>query len=357
MNPETKAASNQRAETIARDNNFNTLRLLAAMAVLVSHTIPMTLGDNQHEILYRLSGGQTSGGGVAVDVFFAISGYLVTGSRLRASGTAAFAAARALRILPGLAVVIAVLTLLLGPSVTALPAADYFSSGQTWRYVWRNLLIRDECCLPGVFPDNPLAGKMNYSLWTLQYEVECYGIVLCLGCLGCLRERWIAIAYALSLAASARWAGGAFGPFLAVFMGGAAMRVWNIRLSGRLAALCAVLWAVGLFVPGYRLFAATFGVYAVLFLALSPAVRRPSLTGRWDLSYGVYIWAYPIQQCVRMGMGPTFPWYWNACVSLPIALGFAALSWHFVEAPCLRFRSRPATHARPAPAGLMPPLA
>ena len=323
-----------------RRNNFDALRLLAALTVLISHAVPITSGDNRHEIMFQISHGQTSGGGIAVDVFFAMSGYLITASYLNTPDPWRFAAARFLRILPALAAVTVLLTLVLGPWVTSLPVTAYFTGPETWHYLWRNLLARDECCLPGVFPANPIAGKMNYSLWTLQHEINCYAVILCLGVAGLLRRHWMAPAYCLSLAASAFWVGGAFGPFLAVFMGGATMRVWRVPLDGRVAALCAVAWACGLPLPGYRLFSATFGVYTVLFLALSPSIRLPDAGRRGDLSYGLYIWSYPVQQSVRMAMGPDAAWYWNAIVSLPIALSLAAVSWHWVEAPCQRLKTR-----------------
>ncbi len=60
--------------TSGRYDNFDALRLFAAVAVLLSHSVPITYGDNRYEILYRISGGQTTVGELAVVVFFAMSG-------------------------------------------------------------------------------------------------------------------------------------------------------------------------------------------------------------------------------------------------------------------------------------------
>lgn len=169
--------------------------------------------------------------------------------------------------------------------------------------------------------------------------MECYAIVLLLGVCGFLSRAGVLIAYGASLVAAALWIGGGFGPLLAVFMGGAVIRVWNVTPRSDFAAICGLLWTVGCLLPGFRMFSATFGVYVVLFLALSPHVRLPTMSRHGDWSYGVYIWAFPIQQCVRMYSGPFDSWYWNAAGALPITIGCAALSWHFVEAPCLRRKS------------------
>ena len=229
-------------------NNFDALRFLAASMVLVSHAVPITFGDNQHEILFRISGGQTTAGELAVVVFFAMSGYLIAASYLRSNSASAFLAARGLRIIPALAVTVLITALLIGPCVTSLSMADYFSANGTWRFLWRNMLIRQNGDLPGVFPGNPIQGIVNGSLWTLEYEVECYGVILCLGVLGFLGKYPVLAVWILGLIASALWFGGAFGPFFSVFIGGALLRVWKVPMDGRVAGV----WTVPARIPAVR---------------------------------------------------------------------------------------------------------
>ncbi len=321
-----------------RTDNFDTMRFIAAATVLFSHAVPITTGSNDTELLHRISSGQTTFGSLAVVVFFAMSGYLIAGSFLRSDNGWEFARARFLRIFPALAAVVVVTALAVGPSVSDQPWLAYVTEAETWRYIWRNLLMRPANELPGVFVGNPLSGSINGSLWTLAYEVECYAIILLLGVTGLLRRWPLTVIYGASLAASALWFGGARGPLAAVFLGGAMMRVWNIRLNGPVAGLCGLLWCVALFVPGFRLANATVGVYVVLYLALGMRVKAPNLARYGDVSYGVYLWAFPIQQCVTMLGLDGRAWLANALLSLVLTTIIAALSWHWIEKPCLAWK-------------------
>ena len=105
-----------------RDNNFNLIRLCAATAVLVSHAWPLTRGPGTVEPLQRLTG--HSLGTLAVYVFFAVSGFFVSASFARRASAADFLAARALRLFPALTVSLVLVTLLMGPLLTTLSAAD-----------------------------------------------------------------------------------------------------------------------------------------------------------------------------------------------------------------------------------------
>jgi peptidoglycan/LPS O-acetylase OafA/YrhL len=72
--------------------------------------------------------------------------------------------------------------------------------------------------------------------------------------------------------------------------------------------------------------------YLLLWVAFRlPAVRLPGLRGR-DLSYGVYIYAFPIQQALVPWTGTPLN---NLLASLPLILLCAALSWHWIERPAL----------------------
>lgn len=154
-----------------RDNNFNLIRLVAAVAVLVSHAAPLTQGRGTPEPLARLTGHTL--GTLAVYVFFVASGFFVAGSLSR-RGPAGFALARARRILPGLAVSLLLVTFVLGPAVTTRTLADYFAAPGTAAFLIRGLLPLDPLyTLPGVFADNPYP-TVEGSIWTLAYEIACY---------------------------------------------------------------------------------------------------------------------------------------------------------------------------------------
>jgi len=91
------------------NNNFNVLRLIAAFAVLISHSFILSDGMKINEPIYRLSQQQVTLGRIAVAVFFIVSGYLITGSYLRSRNPIQFLWARALRLLPALAATLIIL--------------------------------------------------------------------------------------------------------------------------------------------------------------------------------------------------------------------------------------------------------
>lgn len=330
-------------------NNFDVLRLGAAVAVLVSHSFQLTSGSPWLDPVWRIGSHQTTLGRIAVIVFFIISGYLITGSYVRRPDPVRFIQARALRLLPGLAAMLALMTLVAGPLLATAPMADYLAAVPA--YFAGNLSVfgfTDH--LPGVFEGNPMPRVVNSSLWTLPYEVGCYGAVLLLGVVGCL-NRWTALAvYAALLMAAKLWWGGDAVEFGTCFAGGAVMQLWGVPLRRRAATGCAVLLALALVTKGYHVAAPTAGAYLVIFLAV--ATRPVRVPGGADLSYGTYIYGFPVQQTVTLLLGAAASWWLNVAVSLPIALALAWASWRWVEAPALALPRRAASRTRASRDGL-----
>src|SRR5215213_7952869 len=120
-----------------RDNNFDTLRLVAALCVVISHSFPLSYGEAAAQPIFLLSHGQTTLGTISVYVFFVLSGFLITGSFER-QPPHQFVLARGLRLLPGLAVVLFILTFLVGPILTNIPLGEYFYSHKIYYYVAKN---------------------------------------------------------------------------------------------------------------------------------------------------------------------------------------------------------------------------
>jgi peptidoglycan/LPS O-acetylase OafA/YrhL len=176
---------------MGRNNNFDALRLLAAISVIFSHSFLIAEGTQNSEPLIRLTGNQAILGLAGVFVFFAISGFLVTQSLERTPHPLHFLAKRALRIFPGLFVATLVSALVLGPIVTNLPLAGYLSRLQPYEYVIGNTLLDQTVHeLPGVwFADNGVGLEVNGSLWTLRIEFLMYLMVLALGVLRLLTVR------------------------------------------------------------------------------------------------------------------------------------------------------------------------
>ncbi len=339
------------ASLVGLDNNFNLLRVLAAFAVLYSHSYALTDGKGAGEPFRVLLG--MSLGGIAVDIFFVISGFLVCGSLLRRQSAGDFLKGRFYRVFPALLVMVTLTVLVLGPLLTRLSLAEYFSAKEVLKYFYKNATLLGGVTykLPGVFENNPYPLAVNGSLWTLPEELRMYGYLLALWLLlGLLRERRLpafrgavlavcAVALIMRLLEIARdGQEEATLRLLSMFFAGAAFQVaarrvpldWRIFLVmlGGLIAAAAV---------DSRIFAALFVLvvpYMVLFLAYAPggAIRGYNRIG--DYSYGLYLYAFPIQQALAAllpGIG-----LWSMVVLATLATMLCAvMSWHLVEKPAL----------------------
>lgn len=336
--------------TDGRDNNFNLIRIIAAGAVVISHAFPIALGEGTLEPFEAATG--RSLGWIAVAVFFAISGFLITRSFDRKSRITRWLSARVMRLVPALLVVLMLTALLYGPAFSTLPLQTYFSDPATYSYVPRNLSLAFlQFDLPGVFTTNPLPGAINGSLWTLVHEVTCYAGVLILGLTGVLASRWrfgvFLALYAVAVLVTIQPAIEAGLPYRLVafrdlslpFLLGVVLYRWRalVPLSWWLgAALAGVAWAMHDTILFDLAFVSAIS-YVTFLLAyrITGPVRAYNRIG--DYSYGLYIYAFPVQQAVAALFGEHSPTQ-NMRSSCLEALSPAALSWHWVENPALERR-------------------
>lgn len=337
------------AEILAhgRENNFNLIRICAAFAVIVSHSYPLALGPTAVEPLVDVLGFTL--GGVGVKVFFVISGFLILKSFMQRRSTAAFAMARARRILPGLLVVAIVVAFVIGPLLTTLPVAAYLSDPATLAYVPRTAsLLRVNEQLPGLFQANPYAPNVNGSLWTLPIEVQCYAGLAIAGLVGFYRPRLFPL---MLLAYVPVYIVTRYG-FLpgrdlhtlaylsfAFLLGMAAYyyRAWLPMdwrvLLGLAAAAALALWAG---ILGEELATVAIG-YGALWLGAADVRLLRNYNRIGDYSYGVYIYGWPMQQVLVSLMPGISPLELMSMAALA-ALGCGILSWHLVEKPALSWR-------------------
>ncbi len=90
--------------TDGRDNNFSLIRIIAAFAVLITHSFALAIGTGEAEPFQKFLG--MTMGTIAVDIFFITSGFLVTSSLLTRQSVIEFVWARVLRIYPALLVML-----------------------------------------------------------------------------------------------------------------------------------------------------------------------------------------------------------------------------------------------------------
>lgn len=339
------------------DNGLTLVRILAAATVVLSHATVLHGGVEAADWAQRVS--PFSFAAHAVNVFFVLSGLLVTASLERDPSPDAYVAKRVARIVPGLVVASLVVALVVGPAVTTLPLDSYFGSWRTWAYpVLAGIFLRAPASLPGVFDALPAAGMVNEPIWTLKYEVLCYALLPALIAAGVLRSRAVmlgAIAAALVLYAgtTARvethgiWTMPALlGRFIPAFLLGVALYGTRDRVPlSPAAAGLALAGAVALNGTPFAILAWIMACgYGALVLADLTTRGRGAALGRWtrrnDVSYGIYIYGWPIGQALMVGIGDlSLPAL--ALLNLGLAIAAGALSWHGIEAPISRLVAGP----------------
>ena len=318
-------------------NNFDAIRLLAAIGVILSHAYPVTEGSNKNEFLYVLSGGQSTLGELCVAIFFVISGFLITQSFLRSASMIDYFTSRVMRIAPGLLAVSLAVCLVLGPIMTHASSRDYWSDYLTARYIGNALIYPAAQKLPGVFTTNVYPFVTNASIWTLSYEFTCYIFVAAI-CLA-LRRAWLLSLLMLSIAAATVFytyiSPAIFFKFFSYFLAGSAAyagRKWIVLdLRIFICSIAMLYFSITLhqgLIPVFCLF----GTYATIYLAYACCLHRYNIARYGDFSYGVYLCAWPVQQVVSPYSSSPFV---NFLVSTPIIFIFAVCSWKFIEKPSL----------------------
>ena len=344
-----------KAGAVERHNNFDALRLIAAISVVFSHAFLIGEGRQDIEPLMRLTGGQTIFGVVGVFVFFTISGFLVTQSFEQTRSAPRFAAKRALRIYPGLFVCLLLSAFVLGPWATTLPVRGYFADGGSYAYVISNFtMINPTHTLPGVwFTKWGAGGAIDGPLWTLPCEVAMYIMVLLLGVIRAIDLRVIAALIALGMVgiwfdttSSEYFAGSALW-LLSFFASG--MALYRLRdsgfINGRVALLACAGLALSVPLKAFVLLFPLFGSYLVIYLAFAPWLKPLPAARYGDLSYGLYIYGWPVEQAIVWQNGYAMSWWALFLIALPVTALLAFLSWHIVEKRALRLKPRSATPA------------
>ena len=315
----------------SRRDNFNAIRLALATGVLLSHSFPM-LGAPEPILMGHALGN------FCVHVFFALSGYMITQSFARSGSLLRYALHRVLRIIP------------------ALVVALLFT---------RSLALRF-----GDFATNPIPHITNGSIWTIPWEILCYILVGGLGTLGILKVSRFNVFFAVMLIfafAGGHWTNESYlvlMPLLLVFAGGSFLAIYessiNMRRSVLVAAICAILiqteawlhlvqravdsipWLYG---PGDGFII----VYTLIYLYSVPVLAlwlgryvRPVIVCRADLSYGTYLYAWPVQQVV-VAIFAIANWTLYPVLLFSIALAgtlsLAWPSWVLIERPALRLKN------------------
>jgi peptidoglycan/LPS O-acetylase OafA/YrhL len=355
-----------------RHNAIGFLRLFFAAVVVLSHAYPIGgFGLDPAEVW---SEGRENLGNLAVAGFFVLSGFLITRSAERAPNVGRFIWHRFLRIFPAFWVCLVVTVLVFAPVAAWLERGTLgphvpFDANSSLRYVMFNAdLTMRQYGIGGLLANVPYPRAFDGSLWTLRFEFACYLAVAFLALVGVIRRRRavvaaaaaaLFVAYAIPLAFAHHlpepWAFDALlhgnnrlaAELVVYFFAGAVAYLYRdvlplTRWAGVLALIAGVValhWSIYSIVDPIAFSLAT------LWLAAELPLR--DVDRRIDLSYGLYIYAFPLQQLAAAAGLMSLGVLGFTVLPLVGALALACVSWFVVERPSLALKHVPFTSLVP----------
>lgn len=338
-------------------NSFGFLRLLFAVAVLYFHSY--ILGGFGNEPFGTFLKNQESVGSMAVMGFFVISGFLVTKSLINSGSVLVYSFRRCLRVLPGFWVCLLVTACIFAPVVFllerhTLSGFPVLGPNGSLDYIRNNFfLLMHQYTIGNLLANNPLKNIFNGSLWTIFPEAKAY---LFLGILGVLKlhksktallliffAMWSLIFFNIPVhSASNKFLRLVIDPVFLLygtyFFAGAVCFLFRdlLPLNNYWFYLCVGLAVLAATLGFLHQTLPILGPYAVLWLAQKLPFRN--FANKGDLSYGVYIYAFPVQQLLSLvHINRNFFIYFG--LSLLVTLVLAVLSWNWVEKPALRLKT------------------
>ncbi len=335
---------------IDRHNNFDFLRLIFASAVIVSHSYPLSGID---EVFAKWSANQFDLGGLSVNIFFAMSGYLIFQSLQRSKNIADYIWKRVLRLYPAL-IVILLITMLILPLI--YKGQNIANEISYWSYLSNGLSLYNlQHQVQGVFGNNVYPQAINGSLWTLSYEFTMY--ISLLG-LFLIRTQKISL-YVLITAFSVMYLAFNLRPtFLSkifeiihidtqqlyrlgsYFLAGAILTFVNLQRFNTTFFRCSLLIILLLSLFFYKFKYVAPVILSILIISIgilqTKYISKLGYTFG-DISYGMYIYGFFVQQLLMCFFDLSV--YQLMVTALLITIIPAYLSWHYVEKQALRYKN------------------
>lgn len=345
-------------------NNFDFLRILFALFVIITHSYLISLGpDNETDWLGQLTNDQLKFSTLGLAGFFSISGYLIFISMQKSQSLVDYYRKRSLRILPGLLAVL-VLTSISFVLLSNYSLLEYFTSSEPYRYVLLNfnLYTVPQTTILDTLKGNPFPRNINSSVWTIRYEFLFYiGISL----LFFIRDKKNLLTFILLFTFILLWAAkflipipilkpyallptSGFSPFFIAHFGlyfitGALLALIKIehsRYPNVLLLLSVVIVICALDLQGFKYISGIFIPIIIILLGLKSTPGIAGLSNKLgDPSYGIYLYGFPIQQILMryFHLSPVV----LMLTAAPLAVIFGFLSWHLLEKKVLKFKLQP----------------
>ncbi len=345
------------------ENNFDLLRFIAASLVIITHSYAL-IGIGENDFLVRLTKKTLSFSHLGVAIFFVMSGYLILQSAINTKSVLSYFWKRILRIIPGLFAVLLICVFILGPIISTLSLGSYFSKSETYLHLLSVTIYNiSHLDLPGVFVNNP-TNAVNGSLWTLQYEFTCYIFVAFFVFIFPIRVRvknYLLVGIFILMIFIRIFLGEKYfwfnysSPFLlglnlmytfewfVYFISGMVLFIMKDKLKsvGLVSALLLIFYVLFL-ILNYTIFARylLYLLVPVIVYYIVFKLPRISFISKYgDISYGMYIYAFPVQQLI-ICMFPKINIDLYIIISILITIPFALFSWHLIEKRALKYKNR-----------------
>lgn len=331
-------------------NNFNFLRLLFAMMVVLSHS-PLLADGDLHRDIFTAVFGTFSMGEFAVVGFFLLSGYLIVQSWASNPVIFRFLEKRILRIFPGFIVATMFCVFIVAPFAGTAPG--FLGSIDLHRFLLDTLLLQKPF-VPTAFAGTHYP-SLNSPMWTISREFLCYLSALALGVFGGIKRReiWLCITALLlcvligqRLSIFREWVDPFYGLAAYFFVGGSFYLYRDkIAYKSDFALVAGLCLFIALFSwRASALALALLGGYLLLYIAFRPIKLLANFGKLPDVSYGVYLYAFPIQKLMYWYAPSISPWLVFVVAGL-LSLILGAISWYAIEKPFLSLKrlGRPKT--------------
>lgn len=330
-----------------RNNNLDIMRFIAALLVIGSHAVPISMGAEYSDIISQWTDGRLSFGAIAVGIFFVTGGYLIARSAERKKTVKSFFQARCVRIFPQLIFVTVMLGLVIGAFLSSLAPAEYYTNTGTWKYLLNGIFFLQHD-LPGVFTDNIYGTTVNGPLWTLPVEFMCYIMCFVAYKMQIMTQKvfkfTIPVAIILAIISTcfcSNFMITVIRPVLLFYIGmGLYVYRSKVIMSYQVGVLSILLFCVCILLRVDILAMYLFFPYMVYYIAFGLKYKCINFGKKGEFSYGMYLWGWPAGQVICMLFGGQMNWWVNAVFASLAAIALGVVNYYVIDCNVNKFQKK-----------------